>query len=374
MILLGAGYAQDGLLILFLLVLFLFCFFLFSYKLIRLFLFLFDPEKAHNITFLLLKYLYKLPLLPWLLRKIYCLSDERLEREVFGVRFKNPVGLAAGFDKDAKLFDELSSFGFGFVEIGTVTPVSQEGNSKPRLFRLKNDNAIINRMGFNNEGVEAVIARLRRKNTKIIIGGNIGKNKVTPNHMAVNDYTICFEKLFPYVDYFVVNVSSPNTPGLRELQEKEPLSLLLNKLQILNSKKEKRKPILLKIAPDLTNSQLDDIIQIVAQTNIDGVIATNTTIEREGLKTNKSKLEVIGPGGLSGLPLHKRSTDVIRYLSNKSNNSFPIIGVGGIHSVEDAMEKINAGAVLLQLYTGFVYEGPRLIKNINKEILSRHAK
>lgn len=374
MILLGTGYAQDSLLILFLLVLILFCFSLFSYKIIRAFLFLFDPEKAHNITFLLLKYLHKLPLLPWLVRKIYYLSDERLEREVFGVRFKNPVGLAAGFDKDARLFDELSSFGFGFVEIGTVTPVPQEGNSKPRLFRLKNDNAIINRMGFNNEGVESVIARLRRKNTKIIIGGNIGKNKVTPNHMAVNDYTICFEKLFPYVDYFVVNVSSPNTPGLRELQEKEPLSLLLNKLQILNSKKEKRKPILLKIAPDLTNSQLDDIIQIVAQTNIDGVIATNTTIERGGLETNKSKLEVIGSGGLSGLPLHKRSTDVIRYLSNKSKNSFPIIGVGGIHSVEDAMEKINAGAVLLQLYTGFVYEGPRLIKNINKEILSRHAK
>ena len=374
MILLGTGYAQDSSLIIFLLALILFFVSLLRYKFIRLFLFLFDPEKIHNVTFFLLKYFHKLPLLPWLGRKFYCVSDERLEREVFGVKFKNPVGLAAGFDKDAKLFNELSSFGFGFIEIGTVTPIPQEGNSKPRLFRLKSDNAIINRMGFNNKGVEAVVARLRRKNTNIIIGGNIGKNKMTSNHMAVNDYTICFEKLFPYVYYFVVNVSSPNTPGLRELQEKEPLSFLLNQLQILNSKKEKRKPILLKIAPDLTNSQLDDIIHIISQTNIDGVIATNTTVERRGLKTSKSKLEAIGPGGLSGVPLNTRSTDIIRYLSNKSNKSFPIIGVGGIHSVEDAIEKLNAGAVLLQLYTGFVYEGPRLIKKINKAILNRYAK
>ena len=283
--------------------------------------------------------------------------------------FENPVGLAAGFDKDAEIFDELYSFGFGFVEIGTVTPMPQSGNPKPRLFRLKEDNAIINRMGFNNDGIEAVIARLRRKKSTIIIGGNIGKNKVTPNENAVDDYELCFEKLFPYVDYFAVNVSSPNTPGLRDLQDKEPLTALLNRLQEVNVIKEKRKPILLKISPDLTNSQLDDIVQIVTETGIDGIIATNTTTDRHGLETDGDKLVTIGSGGLSGHPVKSRSTEVIRYLSNRSKKSFPIIGVGGIHSVEDALEKIQAGADLIQIYTGFVYEGPSLIKRINKAIL-----
>tara|TARA_B100000287_G_C20608542_1_gene771110 strand:- start:328 stop:1254 length:927 start_codon:yes stop_codon:yes gene_type:complete len=307
----------------------------------------------------------------YLLGLIFKTRDSRLEREVFGLKFRNPIGLAAGFDKDAKLFDELYSFGFGFIEIGTVTPLSQEGNPKPRLFRLKRDNAIINRMGFNNQGLEAVIARLRRKRTDVIIGGNIGKNKTTPNDRAIDDYEICFQKLFPYVDYFVVNVSSPNTPGLRDLQEKEPLTRLLEKLQELNNHKQVRKPILLKIAPDLTNHQLDDIIEIVSKTNIDGVVATNTTIDRSGLKTDENIVNSIGNGGLSGQPVKNRSTEVIRYLSEKSNKSFPIIGVGGIHSKQDAIEKIDAGASLIQLYTGFVYEGPSLVKRINKALLER---
>ena len=307
----------------------------------------------------------------WSWRLIFSVKDTSLEREVFGLKFDNPVGLAAGFDKDAKLFDELASFGFGFIEIGTVTPLPQEGNPKPRLFRLKDDSGLINRMGFNNQGIEAVVARLRRRKTNIIIGGNIGKNKVTPNEKAVDDYAICFEKLFPYVDYFVVNVSSPNTPGLRDLQEKAPLTALLNSLQDLNNKKDKRKPILLKIAPDLINEQLDDIIEIVADTKIDGVVATNTTIDRSGLKTDKTKVEAIGNGGLSGKPVRAKSTEVIKYLADKSNRAFPIIGVGGIHSAEDALEKLDAGATLLQVYTGFIYEGPSLVKRINKAILKR---
>ena len=257
------------------------------------------------------------------------------------------------------------------MEIGTVTPLPQQGNPKPRLFRLKQDHGLINRMGFNNSGIEAITSRLRRKKTKLIIGGNIGKNKLTPNQDAVSDYEICFEKLFPYVDYFAVNVSSPNTPGLRDLQEKAPLTALLNRLQELNSAKDKRKPILLKIAPDLTNAQLDDIITIVADTKIDGVIATNTTIDRNGLKTDKNKLKAIGDGGLSGNPVKSRSTEVIKYLADTSNKAFPIIGVGGIHSTVDALEKLDAGATLVQLYTGFIYEGPALIKRINKAILQR---
>jgi len=341
------------------------------YKLFRPILFLFNPEFIHHISFKAIKIGAIVPLKMWTWRLLYKVIHPKLVREVFGIKFENPVGLAAGFDKDAKLFDELASFGFGFVEIGTVTPLPQEGNPKPRLFRLKEDNALINRMGFNNEGIEAVVARLRRKTSNIIIGGNIGKNKVTPNENAVADYEICFEKLFPYVDYFAVNVSSPNTPGLRDLQEKEPLTALLNSLQKINNQKEKRKPILLKIAPDLTNEQLDDIIAIVADTKIDGVVATNTTIGRKGLKTNKTKVEAIGNGGLSGKPLKSRSTEVIKYLADKSNKAFPIIGVGGIHSAEDALEKIDAGATLVQVYTGFIYEGSALIKRINKAIIKR---
>jgi dihydroorotate dehydrogenase len=341
------------------------------YRIVRFFLFLFNPEFIHHITFKIIKIGGMIPGKMWSWRLIFKVKDTRLEREVFGLKFDNPVGLAAGFDKDAKLFDELASFGFGFIEIGTVTPLPQDGNPKPRLFRLKDDSGLINRMGFNNQGIEAVVARLRRKKSDIIIGGNIGKNKVTPNEEAANDYAICFEKLFPYVDYFAVNVSSPNTPGLRDLQEKAPLTALLNSLQELNNKKDIRKPILLKIAPDLTNEQLDDIITIVADTKIDGVIATNTTIDRSGLKTDKNKVDAIGNGGLSGKPVGLRSTEVIKYLADKSNRAFPIIGVGGIHSAEDALEKLDAGATLLQVYTGFIYEGPSLVKRINKAILKR---
>ena len=341
------------------------------YKLFRPILFLFNPEFIHHISFKVIKIGALVPLKMWTWRFLFKVSHPKLEREVFGLKFENPVGLAAGFDKDAKLFDELASFGFGFVEIGTVTPLPQDGNPKPRLFRLKEDNALINRMGFNNDGIEGAVARLRRKKSNIIIGGNIGKNKLTPNDKAVDDYEICFEKLFPYVDYFVVNVSSPNTPGLRDLQEKEPLTALLNSLQKLNNQKEKRKPILLKIAPDLSNEQLDDIIAIVADTKIDGVVATNTTIGRKGLKTDKTKVEAIGNGGLSGKPVKAMSTEVIKYLADKSNRAFPIIGVGGIHSAEDALEKLEAGATLVQVFTGFIYEGPALITRINKAILKR---
>jgi dihydroorotate dehydrogenase len=335
--------------------------------LIRPLLFCFDPEKVHYFSFSFIRFISKIPFVSNLLKSIYELQDSRLEREVFGIKFKNPVGLAAGFDKDAKLFTELSHFGFGFIEIGTLTPKPQEGNPKKRLFRLKKDNAIINRMGFNNGGVDEAILRLK-KNKSILIGGNIGKNKLTPNENAVDDYLICFEKLYDYVDYFVVNVSSPNTPNLRELQDKEPLTALLQTLQNENIKKIKPKPILLKIAPDLTNEQLLDIIDIVKETQIAGVIATNTTLSREGLQSD-NKLET---GGLSGKPLTKRATEVIRFLSENSNKAFPIIGVGGIHTAQDAMDKLEAGASLVQLYTGFIYEGPRLIKDINRAILSAH--
>lgn len=333
-------------------------------SILRPILFKSDPEEIHHFTFSSVRRLFKVPGSKNIIKKLYQVNDTRLEREVFGLKFKNPVGLAAGFDKDAKLYKELSHFGFGFIEIGTVTPKPQPGNPKKRLFRLKEDQAIINRMGFNNGGVAEAVVRLQ-KNKNVLIGGNIGKNKVTPNDEAVNDYILCFNALFNVVDYFVVNVSSPNTPGLRELQDKEPLTKLLATLQDLNAQKEKRKPILLKIAPDLTEDQLLDIIDIVATTKIDGVIATNTTISREGL-TSVNKEET---GGLSGKPLTKRSTEVIRFLSERSNKAFPIIGVGGIHSAQDALEKIEAGASLVQLYTGFIYEGPQLIKDINTELL-----
>ena len=299
-----------------------------------------------------------------LLKSQFTAKDKRLERTVFGIKFNNPVGLAAGFDKEAKLFKELSNFGFGFIEIGTLTPKPQPGNPKKRLFRLKEDNGIINRMGFNNEGVDEAVKRLQ-KNKTIIIGGNIGKNKDTPNENAIDDYIYCFDTLFDVVDYFVVNVSSPNTPNLRALQEKEPLTKLLQTLQTKNNQKNQRKPILLKIAPDLTKSQLLDIIDIVKTTQIDGIIATNTTISRNGLQS-KNKEE---QGGLSGKPLTERSTEVIRFLAQQSNHAFPIVGVGGIHSPKDALAKLEAGASLVQVYTGFIYEGPALVKRINKAIL-----
>lgn len=313
--------------------------------------------------------LFKIPFVASLCRNLFQVKDPRLQRNLFGLSFANPVGLGAGFDKNAKWISELEVFGFGFIEIGTLTPKGQSGNEKPRLFRLTEDSSIVNRMGFNNEGVEDAVKRLKHRNKNIIVGGNIGKNKITPNEKATEDYLICFEALFDFVDYFVVNVSSPNTPNLRELQEKEPLTKLLLALQQRNSLKTKPKPILLKIAPDLTNSQLDDIIDIVGITKIAGIIATNTTISRDNLKTSTKELEKIGAGGVSGKALTRRATEVIRYLSEKSNRSFPIIGVGGIMDEEDAIEKIKAGASLIQLYTGYIYKGPGLIKRINKALL-----
>jgi dihydroorotate dehydrogenase len=337
------------------------------YKLlIRPIFFFFDPEKVHYFTFSLIRITSKIPGFSSIYRSLYLVDDKRLETEVFGLKFKSPVGLAAGFDKDAKLYKELSNFGFGFIEIGTLTPKRQEGNPKKRLFRLKEDSAIINRMGFNNGGVLEAVERLKA-NDSVLIGGNIGKNKLTANEEATSDYEICFDALYDYVDYFAVNVSSPNTPNLRALQDKEPLTQLLQTLQNKNLAKPKQKPILLKIAPDLTDEQLLDIIDIVKETQIAGVIATNTTISREGLQS-RNKTEM---GGLSGKPLTNRSTEVIRFLSQKSNKAFPIVGVGGIHSAEDAIEKLDAGASLVQLYTGFIYEGPALVKAINKKIIER---
>jgi len=338
------------------------------HKLVRPILFLFDPEKVHYFSFFMIKVLSAIPGVSLVIRSLYQLKHPSLEREVFGLKFPNPVGLAAGFDKNAVLYKQLSNFGFGFIEIGTLTPKAQPGNPKKRLFRLLEDQAIINRMGFNNEGVDDAVKRLK-KNSNILIGGNIGKNKITPNEEAVNDYIYCFNALFDVVDYFVVNVSSPNTPNLRALQDKEPLTHLLATLKELNDKKEQSKPILLKIAPDLTNEQLIDIVDIVTTVKIDGVIATNTTLERSNLASSP---EVTAEaGGLSGKPLSKRSTEVIRFLVKESNNAFPIIGVGGIHSPEDALEKLDAGAALIQLYTGFVYEGPAAVRNINRAILKR---
>jgi len=331
---------------------------------IRRILFWFDPEVIHHFTFSLIKILMKIPGIPQISRRIFMINEPNLERELFGLKFKNPVGLAAGFDKNAVLFDELANYGFGFVEIGTVTPKPQPGNPKKRIFRLREDEALVNRMGFNNDGADAIVERLRKRKSGIIIGGNIGKNKVTPNENAIDDYMICFEKLFEVVDYFVVNVSSPNTPNLRALQDKEPLTELLRTLQTENEKKTSPKPILLKIAPDLTDSQLMDIIDIVNTTKIAGVIATNTTISREGLQSEHRN----ETGGLSGKPVRERSTEVIRFLAEKSGKSFPIIGVGGIHSADDAKEKLAAGADLIQLYTGFIYEGPTLVKKINRSL------
>ncbi|GAB3907889.1 quinone-dependent dihydroorotate dehydrogenase [Mucilaginibacter boryungensis] len=344
------------------------------YSLIKPILFKFDPENVHYFVTDGLQLINKLPGGSAISRAIWNVEDKRLEREVFGLTFKNPVGLAAGFDKNGVLIKEMANLGFGFIETGTVTPLPQDGNPKPRMFRLPADEALINRMGFNNYGVDAMAEKISEyrkshasKEQRIIIGGNIGKNKITPNEEAVNDYIKCFDRLFDVVDYFVVNVSSPNTPGLRALQEKEPLLNILSTLQQRNHKNGITRPVLLKIAPDLTTEQLDDIVEIVQQSGIAGVIATNTTISREGLSSPETLKNEIG--GLSGKPLTHRSTEVISYLHKKSNGSFPIIGVGGIHSAEDALEKLNAGASLVQLYTGFIYEGPGLIGKINKALL-----
>ncbi len=346
------------------------------YSLIRPLLFKLDPERVHHLVTDGLKFLNRIPGAATISRALWVNNDKRLEREVFGLKFKNPVGLAAGFDKNGQMIAEMANLGFGFIETGTVTPLPQPGNPQPRMFRLPADEALINRMGFNNDGVDAVADRIaayrntsEAKKQAVIIGGNIGKNKVTPNEDAVNDYVKCFDRLFDVVDYFVVNVSSPNTPGLRALQEKEPLLHILNNLQQRNNKNGIVRPILLKIAPDLTNEQLDDITEIVQQSKIAGVIATNTTVSREGLKSPGDKKNEAG--GLSGKPLTQRSTEVIAYLHQKSNGSFPIIGVGGIHSVQDALDKLTAGAALIQLYTGFIYEGPGLISSINTSLICK---
>ncbi len=338
-------------------------------QVIRKLLFLLDAEDVHHKVFTGLSVSGKVPGVKSLLNSFFRYKNTKLQRTILGLHFDNPVGLAAGFDKDAKLIDELSTFGFGFIEIGTLTPKPQPGNDKPRLFRLKADEALINRMGFNNGGVEAAANRLKKRKSKIIVGGNIGKNKVTPNELAFEDYAACVEALHPYVDYFVVNVSSPNTPGLRELQEKEPLRKLMADVKALALSKPNPKPVLLKIAPDLTSTQLDDIVEILKETKTDGVIATNTTISRENLITPKEQLEAIGNGGLSGKPVADRSNEVIRYLRAKLGSQYPIIGVGGIMTPEDAVEKIKAGADLIQIYTGFVYEGPGFIKQINRVLV-----
>ena len=342
------------------------------YQIIRKILFFFDPEKVHYFTMNSLSFLLKVGIIRHVFKNRFILDNNELKTQVFGLDFKNPVGLAAGFDKNARYIDELSYCGFGFIEIGTLTPKGQEGNPRKRLFRLKRDHGIINRMGFNNDGVDVALHHLKKmRSNGVIVGGNIGKNKNTPMEQADNDYLICFNSLFDYVDYFVVNVSSPNTPNLRALQEKEPLERLLGLLVSENKSKNISKPILLKIAPDLSKEQLDDIIEIVLKTEIDGLIATNTTISRENLSTSKATIENIGNGGLSGKPLTDRSTEVIRYITKHSEGRIPIIGVGGIHSAKDAIDKLDAGAHLVQLYTGFVYEGPGLIKDINREILRR---
>ncbi|WP_298533276.1 quinone-dependent dihydroorotate dehydrogenase [uncultured Algibacter sp.] len=340
------------------------------YKLLlRPLFFLFDPEKIHHFTFSLIKFTSKVPGASALFRSLYLIEDERLERKLLGLTFKNPVGLAAGFDKNAVLYNELADFGFGFIEIGTVTPKGQTGNPKKRLFRLKDDQGIINRMGFNNEGLEAAIEQLKNNKGKLIIGGNIGKNTETKPEDYTKDYLTCFNALHPYVDYFVLNVSCPNVRSHAKLNDKDYLEELIGAVQKANKTFNVEKPIVLKIAPDLNNNQLDEIVQLVADTNLDGVIASNTSMDRSGLKASKTLLDHIGNGGLSGQPIKEKSTQVIKYLSDKSNKAFPIIGVGGVHSAEDALEKIEAGADLVQIYTGFIYEGPSLIKRINKALL-----
>ncbi len=340
------------------------------YALIKKILFTIPPEQVHYWVMDRLSWAYGIKPLRNVLKKWFCISAPQLEKELWGIKFPNPVGLGAGFDKDARWTDELSHLGFGFVEIGTLTPKAQPGNPKPRLFRLPQDQALINRMGFNNGGVQEAAQRLKSRKENIIIGGNIGKNKVTPNEAAIKDYEICFKELYDVVDYFVVNVSSPNTPGLRELQDKKPLMEILNRLRELNVATGAPKPLLLKIAPDLTDQQLDDIVYIVKETKTDGLVATNTTIDRSNLTTPAGHVEEIGAGGLSGQPLTNRSTEVIKYINEKSGGSIPIIAVGGIFTADDALEKLNAGASLVQVYTGFIYEGPAIAKKICKGILA----
>ena len=336
-------------------------------KLFRPILFSFRPEFIHNFSFLSIKILFKIPFVKFLSKKLFQLHDENLEINIIGKTFKNRIGLAAGFDKNAELLHEMEYFGFSHVEVGTITPLPQDGNPKPRLFRLPKDKSLINRMGFNNDGVDKIAGRIKSYNGKIVIGANIGKNKMTPNDKAVDDYLICFRKLRDYVDYFVINISSPNTPNLRKLQRKGSLSIILDKIQIENNSQNNPVPIFIKIAPDLSPKEIDDILDISKKYKIDGIIATNTTISRSGLKTKNIKK--IGDGGLSGKPLAAKSNSIIKYLRKKSDNKLVIIGVGGVSNVDDVIKKIESGADLIQVYTGWIYEGPSMVKNINNSLL-----
>ncbi|MCW3107486.1 MAG: quinone-dependent dihydroorotate dehydrogenase [Segetibacter sp.] len=341
------------------------------YSLLRNLLFNFDAEAVHHFSMNSLKQVSSIDGFKKILAKNFQFEHPSLHKQVFGLPFKNPVGLGAGFDKNALYLKELETLGFGFVEIGTVTPLPQPGNDKPRLFRLQKDEAIINRMGFNNNGVKAVAARLRATKRNIIIGGNIGKNKATSNEDAWKDYEICLNELFDCVDYFVVNVSSPNTPGLRALQEKSSLRKILSQLQNINQGRINTKPLLLKIAPDLTVGQLDDIIELAHEVKLSGVVATNTTISRENLQTEKEKIDEIGMGGLSGKPLKEKSTQIVQYIAKQTNGTLPIIASGGIFTGPDAKEKLVAGASLVQVWTGFIYEGPAIVKNICTELVKK---
>ncbi len=341
-------------------------------SIIRPILFLWSPEKIHHCVSSLLRFAYVVPGVSWLSKKFFHVNDPKLERELFGLKFSNPVGIAAGFDKEATLYNELHALGFGYIEIGTFTPKGQPGNPQPRSFRLVEDHGLINRMGFNNSGVDIAAKRLAKIKANCIIGGNIGKNTATDNANAVADYVYCFDALFDYVDYFVVNVSCPNVTNLCELQDRDSLKAILEAVKARNVAKKNPKPILLKIAPDLNTDQLDDTIALIQEIGIDGVVATNTTVTRDGLQTPKERIEEIGNGGMSGAPIKQKSTDVIRYVAQKSGKAFPIIGVGGIESPEDAIEKLEAGADLIQVYTGFIYSGPMLARRINKAILKKN--
>jgi dihydroorotate dehydrogenase len=337
------------------------------YAALRNILFRYDAEAVHSFAMHRLQNACAIPPLKSILEKSFV--PRPLPVRVFGLEFRNPIGLAAGFDKNASYLRELDVLGFGHVEIGTVTPLPQQGNDKPRLFRLPADRALINRMGFNNAGMDLIktnIAKWRNDhpNSKMIIGGNIGKNKLTENEDAASDYIKCFESLHEVVDYFVVNVSSPNTPGLRELQERPALEKIFGALQSKNQTMPRQKPILLKIAPDLSLLQLDEIANLALEMKLDGLVATNTTISRQGLVTNKSIVEEIGAGGLSGKPVQERSTEVLRYLHQKTGGKIPLIGSGGVFTAHDATQKISAGARLVQVWTGFIYEGPAIVKNI----------
>ncbi len=339
-------------------------------NIIRPFLFLFSPETIHHLVVNLIRFFFSIPGIQKLVIKIYAVEHPKLHRDFLGLPFSNPVGLAAGFDKDALIYNHFRSFGFSFIEIGTVTPLPQPGNPKPRSFRIPEDEGLINRMGFNNLGVDQAVERLKNRKPGLIIGGNIGKNTQTPNETAVNDYEICFRKLYEYVDYFVVNVSCPNITNMKELQDKDSLLKILRRLMEVRKEMIQRKPVLLKISPDLNFAQIDEVIEIVEETGTDGIVATNTTISRDNLKTDSKIIFQIGKGGMSGKPVQQRSTEIIRYINQKTRGKLPVIGVGGIMSVADAKEKIKAGASLIQVYTGFIYEGPKLVKSINKSLIS----